>query len=54
MTEVDRSNTVWNLHSSHAVRTMPGGGRKKAKKNQDTELTTSETDAVMTGFVIAR
>ena len=51
MTEADRSNTVWNLHSSHAVRKMPDGGRKKAKKSQDTELTSSETDAVMTGVV---
>ena len=51
MTEADRINTAWNLHSSHAVRKMPGGGKKKAKKSKDTELTSSETDAVMTGVV---
>ena len=51
MTEADSSNTFWNLHSSHAVRKMPGGGRKKSKQSQDTELTSSETDAVMTGVV---
>ena len=41
MTEADRRNTVWNLHS-HAVRKMPDGGKKKAKRSQDTELTSSK------------
>ena len=30
----------------HAVRRMQGGGKKKAKKSQDTELSSSETDTL--------
>ena len=32
----------------HAVRRMQGGGKRKAKKSQDTELSSSETDTVAT------
>ena len=32
----------------HAVRNMHGGGKKKAKKRQGTDLNSSETDAVRT------
>ena len=35
----------------HAVRSMQGGGKRKAEKSQDTELSSSETDTVATGFM---
>ena len=35
----------------HAVRRMQGGGKKKAKKSQDTELSSSETDTLAAGVM---
>ena len=35
----------------HAVRRMQGRGKKKAKKSQDTELSSSETDTLAAGVV---
>ena len=44
-----RTGEVTGLRNNvvvHTVRKMHGGGKKKAKKRQDTELSSSETDAV--------